>query len=158
MGILSKISISIIYIILFFCAGYCVPRFLKEPFPHFWGIIESKVGGDITGFWFTPWFGQGNCRIINSKAALEIDGSKIVFGMVTRQDGESYPHLWATNGANIIDYTCPMTVSSCRNRKVFAVINPQTLVIEYQNASNNAEEHQIEWGISYLSGFKNNVY
>jgi len=150
-----KIIRFIYFIFLFLIIAELLPKEIKEPIPHLWGMIEGTTGVDHTGFAFTPYGGQGNCRIINARIALSAPGSKIVFGMVTPLNGRSYPHLWVTDKFNkVIDAACVMTEPNCQNRRSFAVIDPTSLYLETKNPSNDAEMHQITWGLEYLSGLK----
>lgn len=142
-------------IFLFTIIAHLLPKEIKEPIPEIWGKIEGTTGYDHTGFAFTPWGGMGNCRVVNSKLALETPGSKIVFGMLTPLNGRSYPHLWAVDqNNNILDLSCQATSPNCKDRKMFAVIDPNTLNLDTKNPTNAAEAHQISWGIKYLSGLK----
>lgn len=137
-----------------FIVAHLAPKELKEPMPRVWGMIEGVTGIDHTGFAFTPYGGNGNCRIINAKHALKTPGSKIIFGMITPPNGRSYPHLWVTENGNIYDASCRMTEPACQERKMFAVIDPSTLATEIEKPQNEAESYQLRWGLEYLSGLK----
>lgn len=131
------------------------PKEVKEPFPRQWGKLEALTGIDHTGFAFTSINGQGNCRIVNTRLALRTPGSKIVFGIVKPLSGKSFPHLWAVDKDNkILDESCNVTNLNCLDRKVFAVIDPITLTLEKANPQSQEESYQVNWGMLYLSGFK----
>jgi hypothetical protein len=141
-------------LVLFFIAAELLPKEIKEPIPRIWGAIEGTTGLDHTGFAFTPYGGQGNCRIVNARIALKTPGSKIVFGMIKPLNGRSYPHLWVTDKDLILDASCQATSPNCQDRKPFAIIDPITLKLEMENPTNDQEKHQIAWGLEYLSGLK----
>ncbi len=148
-------TLRIIYTCLMFViVAELLPKQIKEPIPKIWGTIEGTTGLDHTGFAFTPFGGQGNCRIVNARLALKTPGSKIVFGIVTPKNGRKYPHLWVTKDNQVLDLSCKMTDPNCQNRKMFAVIDPVTLALDAKNPTNPAEEYQVSWGLEYLSGLK----
>lgn len=151
--------LMVFYGMLLFCIiGALTPLFVKEWFPRAWGVLEGVVGWDCTGFCFSPLYGRGPCRIDNTRAALESKDSRIVLGMVTTVQGNTFEHLWAVDkGGGIIDTVCPMQVPDCRTRRAFAVINPRSLSLEQLHALNDEDRHQTTWGLKYLAGFKEGV-
>lgn len=143
-------------LILFFFVtiGGLLPREIKTPFPRQWGWVEGKFNRDMTGWWFSTWQGEGSCRLDNSIEAFKLPGSKIMLGLIYPPDTEPYPHLWVTKGSSVIDLSCSPEKPACRKRRVFAVVDSQTLKIEQQNSMNDKESKQTKWGVEYLKGLK----
>jgi hypothetical protein len=142
-------------ILLFSCLVICVllPQEIKEPFPWQWGYLEGTLGWDMTGFAFSPIHGSGDCRIKNTREAFQIKGAYIMFGMIYPRQGAPYPHLWAADGAGVIDVSCPISRPDCQARRSFAVIDAGTLRILTLSPQDELEQHFIVWGLQYLKGF-----
>lgn len=147
------------YVFLFFVIGVLGPKEIKEPIPELWGFLEGTFGHDMTGFWFSPIGGNGNCRIDNAKLAIaEPDTRKIVFGVVSPPNGKPYPHLWASApGDQILDTVCPLTNPACRQRRAFAVLDPRTLIVEQKMIIEEMDEYHVKWGQKYLKGLKSAI-
>ncbi len=79
---------------LFVSIGILAPLELKEVSPRAWGWIEGRAGWDMTGFMFSPYGGNGECRIVNSLEAFSRPNTRIIFGEIVPPDREPYPHLW----------------------------------------------------------------
>lgn len=130
-----------------------MPLVLKQDFPRYWGMIEGVVGWDMTGFCFTPLGGSGDCRIKNSIEAFNTPDSQIIFGIITEPQGRRYLHLWALDGRKtIIDKNCPPEKDICKNRRIFASIDPFTFDVISQNPLTREETLTIPWGQKYLNG------
>ena len=142
-----------------FCRiGVMLPNGIRNYFPYSWGWLEGKAGKDLTGFYFTPLVGYGNCRIINSVEAFKTPGSKIIFGAIKLKQGKEFLHLWAENTDHkVIDLACHPDNEFCKNRRMFAKINPGTLQLENNIANSVQEQFQVEWGLRYLEGLKHSV-
>jgi hypothetical protein len=155
---MRKIFLSFLKIVLllflFISIGALLPRELKMPFPRQWGQLEGIFNRDLTGLWFSSWQGEGDCRIHSAKLAFKLPGSKIILGEITPPSRKPYPHLWVEMQQGIIDSTCPPSQPACQNRRVYAIVNPETLAVESQNQLNDTEKKQVEWGIKYLAGLK----
>ncbi len=145
---------TVIFLIVFFIVGAFGPKEIKESNPYLWGWLEGKTGWDMTGFYFSPWIGDGHCRIENSIAAFRNNKSKILFGMVTTRPGKMFPHLWVVKDEVIIDTVCPITDPDCCNRRIFAIVDPVTLKLEYEKPVTATESYQIKWTLVYLAGLK----
>ena len=126
--------------------------------PYYFGRIEGFLKRDITGFCFTEIGGQGRCRIENSISAFKKPTSRIVLGEVFPPAGKSYYHLWAIDDKGVVDSVCPISTPFCRNRRVFAVINATSLVLERSNLTSDEDKEQVRWGLVYLSGFKRSIF
>ncbi|MRR37385.1 hypothetical protein EG829_22565, partial [bacterium] len=85
---------GLFYLFLSVVVGILAPLELKEVSPQSWGWLEGKLGWDMTGFWFSPFGGNGNCRIVNSKVAFSRPGSWIIFGELSPPGRRPEPHLW----------------------------------------------------------------
>ncbi len=142
------------YSFLFVVVGILLPLELKEVSPKTWGWLEGTLGWDMTGFWFSPLGGNGNCRIVNSKVAFGRPGSRIIFGELTPPDRRPYPHLWVEEKGEIIDSVCPPGRPECRVRRLFATVDPVTLLIEKRYPQTEKDKRDIRWGINYLGGLK----
>ncbi|QOX77919.1 hypothetical protein FY034_02825 [Trichlorobacter lovleyi] len=156
-NVVKKLFKFIGYAFLFFIICALAPLYVKEISPYYWGKLECLTGFDMTGFLFTPWHGHGNCRIVNSQKAFEQPGSKIVLGMVKPLDNKQYPHLWSYFNNKIIDLACPEQQENCKNRRIFAIIDPVKIDVTYKNTINELDEYHIRWGLKYLSGFKSSI-
>ncbi|ANA41739.1 hypothetical protein A2G06_16485 (plasmid) [Geobacter anodireducens] len=142
------------YLFLFFVVGILVPLEIKEISPKSWGWLEGKLGWDMTGFWFTPLGGNGNCRIVNSKEAFRRPGSRVIFGEISPPDRKPYPHLWVEENGEIIDEVCPPGQLGCSARRQFATVNPVSLQLEERSPQSEKDRRDIRWGIRYLLGLK----
>lgn len=151
---ISKCLKTISYSFLFVVVGILLPLELKEVSPKTWGWLEGTLGWDMTGFWFSPLGGNGNCRIVNSKVAFCRPGSRIIFGELTPPDRRPYPHLWVEDKGEIIDTVCPPGQPECRVRRQFATVDPVTLLIEIRCPQTEKDKRDIRWGINYLGGLK----
>ena len=155
---MKKIVVSILKAILLFflfvAIGGLLPREVKTPFPKLWGMLEGTFNRDMTGWWFSSWQGEGSCRIHSANLAFKLPGSKIILGEITPPDQKPYPHLWVEMQQGIVDSTCPPSQPACQNRRVYAIVNPETLSVESQNQLSDTERKQVEWGIKYLTGLK----
>ncbi|MRR55411.1 MAG: hypothetical protein EG822_13035 [Deltaproteobacteria bacterium] len=148
------LTITLLMLSLFVIIGGILPRVAKAPCPRLWGKLEGSFNRDLTGWWFSSWQGEGRCRLENSKVAFKLPGSKILFGVLSPQGREPYPHLWVERGSEVIDLVCPTTDLACQNRRVFAVVDPVALSLEYHGQLNDKEKKQAEWGLQYLAGLK----
>jgi len=154
----KKVFTFFLMLFLFVSAGMLLPREIKGPIPRAWGYLEGKFNRDLTGWWFSSYQGEGNCRIVNGRAAFSCPGSKIIFGTVTPPDAKPYPHLWAVDSVGqILDSVCPATNPSCRQRRIFAVIDTKTMNILSQSPASDIERKQIDWGVKYLVGLKTGI-
>jgi hypothetical protein len=143
---------------LFVFAGALLPREIKGPFPQAWGYLEGRFNSDLTGWWFTSFQGEGNCRIVNGLEAFSYPGARILFGTVYPLHSKPSPHLWAINSQNqIIDLVYPVSNPSYQQRRIFAVIDAKTLKVLSQTPSSEMERKQIDWGIKYLAGLKSGM-
>lgn len=142
------------YLVLFTCIGILGPLEIKEISPRAWGWTEGKLGWDMTGFWFSPFGGNGACRIINTKEAFTRSDSRIILGELSPIDRKPYPHLWVEQRGKVIDQVCPPDNPACGNRREFAVVNPCNLQIEKQTPVSDKDLKRIRRGIEYLKGFK----
>jgi len=145
---------AFLLLFLFVAIGGLLPREVKTPFPKIWGQLEGIFNRDMTGWWFSSWQGEGECRIHSAKIAFKLPGSKIMLGEIMPPGRKPYPHLWVELRQGIIDSTCPPSQHVCQNRRVYAIVNSETLSVESQNQLNNTEKKQVEWGIKYLTGLK----
>ena len=82
---------------IFISAGALLPREIKGPFPYAWGYLEGRFNRDLTGWWFSSYQGEGNCRIKNGREAFLCPGGRIIFGTVYPTNEKPYPHQWTTN-------------------------------------------------------------
>ena len=149
----------VLYAIILIVIGTLAPQEVKDLMPVTWGFFEGITGKDHTGFFFTSLHGSGPCRIINAEAAFLREGSVIDFGVVnTGESGKSYPHLWGVDAnKKIIDLSCPEQQKACQSRRAFAVVDPVTLEVLWQDPQNETERRNVSWGIEYLRGLKSAV-
>lgn len=73
--------------------------------------------------------GTGDCRVVNTLAALGLPNSHIVYGTI--KDGQrEYRHLWALDqhGA-IVDKSCPPTDPACAVRGYRAIVRSSDLAV-----------------------------
>lgn len=151
---ISKCFKFLSYSFLFIVVGMLLPLEMKEVSPKAWGWLEGILGWDMTGFWFSPLGGNGDCRIVNSKVAFDRPGSRIIFGELTPPDRRPYPHLWVEEKGEIIDGVCPPGQPECSVRRLFATVDPVTLQIEKRCPQTEKDKRAIRWGINYIGGLK----
>lgn len=74
--------------------------------------------------------GSGDCRIVNTLAAVSMSGgAKIVYGTIRNADGE-YRHLWAeTAKGEIVDRSCPPSLPQCRKRGYRAIVSVDSMQV-----------------------------
>lgn len=71
----------------------------------------------------------GNCRVINTLAALETPGSYIVYGTIRDSNGE-YRHLWAIDSrGQIIDKSCPPERAECGDRGYRGIVRVSDMAV-----------------------------
>jgi hypothetical protein len=143
---------------LFVSAGALLPREIKGPFPYAWGYLEGSFNRDMTGWWFSSYQGEGNCRIVNGREAFSHPGARIIFGLVYPPNEKPYPHLWALNdNGKVLDDVCPLDNPSCKQRRVLAVIDAKSLKVLSRTPASEMERKQIAWGVKYLDGLKSGM-
>lgn len=73
--------------------------------------------------------GVGDCRVVNTLAALGLKNSRIVYGTIKDGRGE-YRHLWALDqhGA-IVDKSCPPSDPACVVRGYRAIVRTSDLAV-----------------------------
>ncbi|MDA8417128.1 MAG: hypothetical protein M0Z78_08770 [Betaproteobacteria bacterium] len=73
--------------------------------------------------------GSGDCRVVNTIAALRTPGSYIVYGTIRDAHGENR-HLWAMDSrGRIIDKSCPSEMTECRDRGYRAIVRTSDMKV-----------------------------
>src|ERR1039457_7479180 len=61
---------------IFISGGALLPRLIKGKIPYTWGYQEAKHNRDLTGWMFSSYQGEGNCRIVNARLAFSCPGAR----------------------------------------------------------------------------------
>ena len=95
--------------------------------------------------------GTGDCRVVNTLAALDTPGPYLVYGTIRDSKGE-YRHLWALDAkGRIIDYSCPPDRYECSDRGYRAMVRVQDMSVVWTSPGDESWKSSHEYAVEFVA-------